>query len=304
MFCKHCGAQIKEGALFCPSCGARVAPVKSMDEPEKIFYAGSTAGETKYENVKTESDHPEKQNSHKDNGYKQNAGGNGGYKVPKMEPFAFNADGVPVDYRNLLTFILLTIFTFGIYYFYTIYRLTKFTNNDPLKVNRDPVGELLLSIFFWPYQTYWHYETARRLNDMYLIRYGKENDISVAALVLSLAGENTGMGLISIVMIQNLINKIVGGYTGHNENSTGYGHCDSCGANDFADDLEYCPHCGTPYKKPVTRRLWFQILMLVIAVLVVVIIAGSIATHHVTNEIQNAAAMDMEDFLYNNLRYF
>ncbi len=195
---------------------------------------------------------------------------NASYEAPDLGQFATYSDGTPMDYRGLFKFILLTIFTFGIYYIYTVYRLTEFGNKDPMRPTHTPWLQVLLCIFASPYNIYWHYDMARRLNDMYRYRYGKDDDLPIICLILTLCGAAS----VSMVLIQNMVNKVVGGFTGKGENSTGYGKCSSCGHDDFPDDVEYCPHCNTPYTKPLSRKLSFQIVVAVLGTILFFILVA------------------------------
>ncbi len=195
-----------------------------------------------------------------------------------FEPFKRDSNGQPKEYRNLLTFGLI-LFIFSIVYQpYSIYRLTKVTNKDPNRTKRGALAQLLLC--FVPfYGIHWHRATAQRIADLYRIRYKRESDITSVCTILSIfsiVAWFPGLGTLSIFLMQREINKVVGGRTGFSENSTGYGHCDSCGHEGFPDDVEHCPECGAAYSKPIYRKYWFQLIAGLIGFILVWIIMLSL----------------------------
>ncbi len=166
----------------------------------------------------------------------------------------------PDGYVNLGVFVLLQFVTFGVYYYYCIYKFTKLTNGNQMFPQRRPWVQLLLN-FIPFYNWYWIYMTAMRLDTQLRFR-GVTSNLSLTTLLLNIFQLKT----VSMILLQYGINRSVGGATGNSPDSTGYGTCKHCG-NTFPDDRDSCPVCGTPYKKPFWRRLWFQITIAVILVI-------------------------------------
>lgn len=44
--------------------------------------------------------------------------------------------------------------------------------------------------------------------------------------------------------------------------------CKSCGA-DIASSAKHCPSCGAKNKKPIYKRIWFWILMVILLIAII-----------------------------------
>ena len=69
-------------------------------------------------------------------------------------------------YCGLVKHILLLLFTFGIWQFVWIYRMTRYTDGVEGKESRTPTNQLLLCLFVPFYIVYWMYKTAQRVDKM------------------------------------------------------------------------------------------------------------------------------------------
>ena len=105
MFCANCGAQVPDGTKFCPSCG------KPCSTGEKVKQAA--------EDVFNKSEQ-ELGNAFED--VKQNFQGGTGSTPPPYSGGRLKED------RSLVTYILLSLVTCGIYGYYFIYKLAEEVN--------------------------------------------------------------------------------------------------------------------------------------------------------------------------------
>ena len=67
---------------------------------------------------------------------------------------------------NLIGHVFLLIFTFGIWFFIWIYRVTEYTNFTSRAERRDPAAKLLLCMFVPFYLIYWIYRSFQRIDLM------------------------------------------------------------------------------------------------------------------------------------------
>lgn len=106
-------------------------------------------------------------------------------------------------YCDLVKHILLLLFTFGIWYYMWIYKMTKYTNNIKDEEYRDPTKKLLLCMFVPFYLIYWIYKTAQRIDKMAKEKY-VESDLSTMCLILAIF-----VGIIPPILMQEKVNAIV-----------------------------------------------------------------------------------------------
>ena len=103
---------------------------------------------------------------------------------------------------SIVAHILLTIFTFGIWYMIWICKVTKFTNLANGEQYRNPVTKLLLCLFVPFYKIYWTYKSAERI-DIIAKDEGVFSDIAGTCLALALFA-----GFIPSIIMQEKINRI------------------------------------------------------------------------------------------------
>ena len=108
------------------------------------------------------------------------------------------------EYNGIGKFIFFTIITLGIWALIWVYNVTKNLNKVASVETRKPVAELLLCMFLPFYSIYWIYKTAEAVE-----AYGDENGKSFKISVLCLAFTFV-CPIISVILIQDKINKIVG----------------------------------------------------------------------------------------------
>lgn len=161
----------------------------------------------------------------------------------------------PESMRNLVSMVLLMVFTLGIYFLYWVYKTTEYANRDRSEPHSSPVVQLLLVMFIPYYELYWFYKTSKKLNHI-----GEPvevfNDNSIVTLLLAIFG----LDFLGAVVLQDQINKIEAVSSGAGIGTTGEAVCKHCHAV-FPNDAQSCPKCGAPYKKPFTKTVGFAILM-------------------------------------------
>lgn len=106
-------------------------------------------------------------------------------------------------YCDLVKHILLLLFTFGIWYFIWIYRMTGYLNCVEDEPPRDPTKKLLLCIFVPFYSIYWVYKSAQRI-DKLAAEKGVASDLSTLCLILAIF-----VGIIPPILMQEKINTII-----------------------------------------------------------------------------------------------
>lgn len=133
------------------------------------------------------------------------------------------ADG----YCDLITHILLLLFTFGIWQYIWIYKTTSYLNNTPDEEYRNPTTKLLLCMFVPFYYIYWIYKSAQRIDKLAVSR-SQQSDISLLCLILSIF-----ISVVAPIIMQDKINNIVTPKT--NENPTTSDHSSVIG---IADEIK------------------------------------------------------------------
>ena len=171
----------------------------------------------------------------------------------------------PGNMRNLVSMVLLMVFTLGIYFLYWVYQTTEYANRDKSTPHHTPVVQLLLVMFVPYYELYWFYKTSKKLTHL-----GEPFDVfddnSIVTLLLGIFG----LDFIGAVVLQDQINKIEAVTSGAGIGATGEAVCKHCHAV-FPNDAHTCPKCGKPYNKPFTKTIGFAIL---VAALGILLIAG------------------------------
>ena len=122
----------------------------------------------------------------------------------------------PESMRNLVSMVLLMVFTLGIYFLYWVYKTTEYANRDRSEPHSSPVVQLLLVMFIPYYELYWFYKTSKKLNHI-----GEPvevfNDNSIVTLLLAIFG----LDFLGAVVLQDQINKIEAVSSGAGIGTTG-----------------------------------------------------------------------------------
>ncbi len=106
-------------------------------------------------------------------------------------------------YCDLIKHVLLLLFTFGVWYFIWIYRMTGYTNTVRDEEERNPTNKLLLCLFVPFYGIYWTYKTAQRV-DKIAAEKNVASDLATLCLVLDIF-----VPIIPPILLQDKINKII-----------------------------------------------------------------------------------------------
>lgn len=124
---------------------------------------------------------------------------------------AASAPVPPADamYCGLVKHVLLLLFTFGIWYFIWIYRVTGYLNQVEDEPPRNPTTKLLLCMFVPFYLIYWIYKSAQRIDKISAAK-GIPSDLSTLCLILAIF-----VGIIPPILMQDKINALItaDGYT-------------------------------------------------------------------------------------------
>lgn len=122
----------------------------------------------------------------------------------EKKPYATGAaPAVSEAYCDLVKHILLLLFTFGIWHYIWVYRMTRYTNAVEDEEPRDPTNKLLLCLFVPFYLIYWTYKTAQRVDKM-AAAAGISSDLSTLCLILEIF-----LPIIPPILLQEKMNSIV-----------------------------------------------------------------------------------------------
>lgn len=120
------------------------------------------------------------------------------------QKMATNTSGVTSEaYCGLVKHILLLLFTFGIWQYIWIYRMTCYTNAVQDEEPRNPTNKLLLSLFVPFYIIYWTYKTAQRVDKMAAAK-GLTSDMATLCLILEIF-----VPIIPPILLQDKMNNII-----------------------------------------------------------------------------------------------
>ena len=289
MYCRNCGAELREGAKFCVSCGTKVdlveAPREAQEPKPKTEAASGKAAGGQSEKMTV---------SFAGNGAPESEAYRSAHPHSPAVLMSFDKADFqkPEEYRDVVIFFLLQIVTLGIYGLYQYYRITKLTNEDESMVRRGPVAQMLLCFFVPYYYLYWMYQSGKRIENLMQERTGKTVSVSVEVILFSLFL----LPAVSFTILQSNINKYVGGITGQNMNADGIGTCKQCGCR-FPNDVRECPNCGAPYTKPFYESTAFKVVVIILALIIAIAITVSIIVS-IANSGHHSSAYSSYDYDY------
>ena len=205
VFCKNCGTQVEDGQLFCPACGQAIDNMDQAFSGNNQTFDGSGAG---YD--PTQAQQPPMATY--DPGQQYGGGPQPGYGGPQPgygAPVGGMGGMMGIPERNIVTCIILSLVTCGIYIYYWFYCLTEDTNKISGEPNPTSGGmSILLAIVTCGiYSIYWMYKRGEYI-DRYHQSRGVQSNNAVLYLVLSLVG----LGIVSYAMMQNELNQIARGF--------------------------------------------------------------------------------------------
>ena len=139
--------------------------------------------------------------------YSAYSGASGTYNTAGST-YSYQAASAPVTpadamYCGLAKHVLLLLFTFGIWYFIWIYRVTGYLNQVEDEPPRNPTTKLLLCMFVPFYLIYWVYKSAQRIDKLSAAK-GMPSDLSTLCLILAIF-----VGIIPPILMQDKINAII-----------------------------------------------------------------------------------------------
>lgn len=118
---------------------------------------------------------------------------------------------IRVEKRSVVTTIVLSLITCGIYSIYLIYKQSEDINNLGGYTD-SPAMELLLSLLTCGlYIFYWHYKYAKRVAQIQASNGLTVNDVSVLNVIISILG----LELVAQAILQNEINNIIDANVGN-----------------------------------------------------------------------------------------
>lgn len=193
IFCKNCGTQVDDGQLFCPACG------QAVDDPGTAFDGNNQTYNEQAAQPPMQTYDPNQQQY----GGAQYGGAQPGYGAP----VGGGMMGIPE--RNIVTCIILSFVTCGIYLYYWFYCLTEDTNKISGEPNPTSGGMaiLLTLVTCGIYSLYWLYKRGEYI-DRYRGMRGQQTNNAVLYLVLAIFG----LGIVSYAMMQNELNQISRGF--------------------------------------------------------------------------------------------
>ncbi len=191
MFCTKCGKQIADSTKFCPYCGAECSTArKVVDQANDMFQAAEQELGSAIDEVKQSFNNSGANNQN----YNQNQGGNPNQGYDPNQNQGYN--GAPYggerlkDDRGLVSYILLTLITCGIYGYYFIYKMAHDVNvaceGDGESTSGLVAFILLSMVTCGIYAWYWYYKLGNRLSAN-AYRYGltfQENGTTVLLWII------------------------------------------------------------------------------------------------------------------------
>lgn len=111
----------------------------------------------------------------------------------------------PSLYCDLLKHTLLLVFTFGVWLFLWVYRVTGALNQVKGAPYRNPTTKLLLCLFVPCYYVYWTYQSAQRV-DRLSRSVGLASELTLPCLLLALF-----LPVLSPILLQERLNALVDG---------------------------------------------------------------------------------------------
>ena len=206
MFCKNCGSQIPEGVNFCPGCGTPVAvePTRSAQtdaQPEQGYTQNQGFEQNQGYTQGQEASQGQAYSGNTYQGYDPNA---------YQQPYGGTTySGAPIQSRNIVLCIVLSLVTCGIYAIYWLIVMVNDLNIVTEEPNETSGGMVFLFslITCGIYEIYWMYKAGNRMDDL-KVRLGREKESrAIVYLLLTLFG----LGIVAYALIQNELNKIAEG---------------------------------------------------------------------------------------------
>lgn len=161
MYCPHCGTRLPDGTLFCTECGMRMQPTPHTDawQDDATAPQGSTSSWSATDYA---------QPPHEEwRAPQPGPAAPGGPVVPDPTAAPVSAQGPLNPKRDIVTYVLLSIVTCGIYSAWTVYTMAQDANVLCEGDNEETPGLLIFILLNMVtcgiYSYYWLYKLANRL---------------------------------------------------------------------------------------------------------------------------------------------
>lgn len=167
MFCTKCGKQVPDSTKFCPYCGADCSPAQDIaSQAGQVFNKAEQELGSAFNEVKQSFTGNNNQN-YNNQGYNANQNYNNGYNNMNNGTIPPYSGERLKDDRGLLSYILLTIITCGIYGYYFIYKMAHDVNIACEGDGESTSGLVAFILLSWItcsiYAWFWYYKLGNRL---------------------------------------------------------------------------------------------------------------------------------------------
>jgi hypothetical protein len=196
MFCPNCGAKNRESAKFCTKCGTRILSHRESQSTDTESYPSVFKDYHHFRDQELEAATPPSVES-------------GPHFL--SAPPGPGRTNFPGHERDIAWSLILSLLTCGIYGFVWLYKIGKDIRNQ--SGGRDPHAGLdlllvLLTGGIWG--LYLAYKYPKLIDEIQRKAGLRQGNLSIPCLLLAIVGFWTvyGLGLISLALMQNELNKI------------------------------------------------------------------------------------------------
>lgn len=146
------------------------------------------------------------------------------YGNSQLKPFEYG-------YINMVLHVVLLLFTFGIWWFVWVYRVTDYLNRLQSEPRQTPIYQMLLCLVPF-YSIYWVYKNADRI-DKYAMQNMVNSDITIVSVVLEIFVQ-----VAAAIIMQFKLNEIIQPSPASNYSYQSAGNAGSAGAGDGYGDAD------------------------------------------------------------------
>lgn len=197
-FCTQCGAQLDDNQAFCSSCGTPAAnPAPVNEEPVADNFVPNDNQPPVNEQVNYQ--YQPEPDYQADNNYQ-------GYNNYQQATFAQNGFKAPIMNRNIVTCIILSIVTCGIYGLYWYFCIINDLNTASDTPDDASAGMVLLlsivtcGIYGW----IWLYKAGEKVDKIKTMNGEAPSNSSLLYILLAIFG----LAIVDYCLIQTELNKV------------------------------------------------------------------------------------------------